>query len=72
MKQGISMGARREITRAMAKAYLEGTKGQKGVLLDNLCTAMGWSRANARRQLVAAANRKAGLVPLPKRRARKY
>lgn len=66
------MGARREITRATAKAYAAGTKGQKSVMLDNLCQAMGWSRANARRQLVAAANRKAGVVPLPKRRARKY
>jgi len=66
------MGARREITRATASAYVGGTKGQKSVMLDNLCASMGWSRANARRQLVAAASRKAGLVPLPKRRSRKY
>lgn len=72
MKQGISMGARREITRATALAYAGGTKGQKGVMLDSLCGSMGWSRANARRQLVAAAARKRGPVPLPKRRGRKY
>lgn len=69
----MSMGARREITRGMAVEYAKASKGEKGVLLDHLCAAMGWSRANARRQLVAAAPKPgAGPVALPRRRARKY
>ncbi|MGJ9404682.1 integrase, partial [Arthrobacter sp. KK5.5] len=66
------MGARREITRGLAVEYAKASKSQKGVLLDHVCGAMGWSRANARRQLVAAVVRRAGPVPLPRRRARKY
>ncbi len=58
--------------KARAMQYAKASKGPKGVLADNLCTAMGWCRVNARRQLIAAAGRKASPIPLPRRRARRY
>lgn len=65
------MGARREITRATPKAKANGTKGQKSGTLDNLCSAMDRSWANALRQLLATASRKAGLASALKRHSRK-
>ncbi|MEE1620493.1 integrase catalytic domain-containing protein [Zafaria sp. J156] len=72
MREGISMKARREIVRALAVEYAKASKGEKSVILDHVCTAMGWSRANARRRLVAAGKARAGPTPLPRRRQRKY
>lgn len=52
------MGARREITKKYAKEYASAGKKDKGRILDELCGATGWSRANARRALAAARVRK--------------
>lgn len=52
------MGARREITKKYAKEYASAGKKDKGRMLDELCGATGWSRANARRALAAARARK--------------
>ena len=45
----LSMSARREITKKYAREYQRASKKQRGVLLDGLCQATGWSRDNARR-----------------------
>ena len=55
----MSMGARREITKKHAAEYAKASKRDKGVLLDQLVGATGWSRANARRALTAAGKREA-------------
>ncbi|UNX53626.1 integrase [Georgenia sp. TF02-10] len=52
------MGARREITKRYAASYAAAGKKDKGRILDELCGATGWSRANARRALAAARVRK--------------
>ena len=52
------MAARREITKKYAKAYGQASKKQKGRLLDELCSATGWSRDNARRAIRNAATRR--------------
>lgn len=52
------MGARREITKKYAREYASAGKKDKGRMLDELCGATGWSRANARRALAAARARK--------------
>lgn len=55
MDGGLSMSARVEITRKYARGYRQAAKGEKGVILDQVCAVTGWSRDNARRRLVAAA-----------------
>ena len=45
------MAARREITKKYAREYQRATKKDKGRMLDELCGATGWSRANARRAI---------------------
>lgn len=52
------MSARREITKKHAAEYAKASKKAKGVMLDQLVATTGWSRANARRALTAAVNRK--------------
>ena len=52
------MSARREITKKHAAEYPKASKKAKGVMLDQLVATTGWSRANARRALTAAVNRK--------------
>ena len=52
------MSARREITKKHAAEYAKASKKSKGVMLDQLVTTTGWSRANARRALTAAGKRK--------------
>jgi hypothetical protein len=54
---GLSMGARREITKKYAREYASASKKAKGRLLDELVATTGWSRANARRQVAAAGRR---------------
>jgi len=58
MGQGLSMSTRREITKKFGREYARSSKKAKGRLLDEVMATMGWSRANARRQLRAAAVRK--------------
>src|SRR5919198_1280102 len=48
---GLSMAERRAVTRQMAKRYAAASKGDKGVMLDQLCSLTGWSRRHARRAL---------------------
>lgn len=52
------MGARREITKKYAREYASASKKVRGRLLDELVATTGWSRANARRQVAAAGQRK--------------
>jgi len=52
------MSARREITKKHAAEYRQASKKAKGVMLDQLVTTTGWSRANVRRALAAALKRK--------------
>ena len=54
MGSGLSMGARREITKKYAREYASASKKVRGRLLDELVATTGWSRANARRQVAAA------------------
>ena len=57
----LSMDARREITRSLAKKYAAAAKKEKGLILDHVTATTGWSRANARRQLVAVVVEEMGL-----------
>ncbi len=67
------MATRRDLTKAYAREYQRASKKRKGVMLDELCTATGWSRVNARRQLRQAASRKGRAGQTPRKpRARKY
>jgi hypothetical protein len=68
----LSMDARREITRSLAKKYAAAAKKEKGLILDHVTATTGWSRANARRQLVAVAGAARAPAKLPRRRGRKY
>lgn len=63
-----------EIVKGFALEYAKATKREKGILLDNLCAATGWSRANARRRVTTEFNKITGKKPvvLPKRRPRTY
>ena len=52
------MSARREITKKHAAEYEKASKKAKGVMLGQVVATTGWSRANARRALMAALKRK--------------
>lgn len=52
------MATRRELTKAYVRDYQRAGKKAKGVLLDELCAATGWSRVNARRAIREAGKRK--------------
>ena len=54
----LSLSARREITKTHARAYASASKKGKGEILARLVGEVGWSRANARRQLNAALARR--------------
>ena len=58
MDSGLSLTARREITKKEARAYSSVSKKAKGGILDRLVIEVGWSRANARRQLNLALARR--------------
>ncbi|MGK2964818.1 MAG: integrase catalytic domain-containing protein [Tepidiformaceae bacterium] len=67
------MTARREITKKYAREYQRASKKQRGVLLDGLCQATGWSRDNARRAIRnASVRRGAASQQTRKARGRKY
>src|SRR5664280_1272899 len=73
MGQRLSKATRHEITRKYAKEYERASKKDRGRMLDELVAVTGWSRANARRAVAAAARRRgpAGAVQR-KPRARTY
>ncbi|WP_114907172.1 hypothetical protein [Ornithinimicrobium murale] len=52
------MAARHEVTKKYAREYAAASKLRKGELLDELIGVMGWSRANARRAIRTAAQRR--------------
>lgn len=58
MGSELSMATKREITKKHAREYASASKKERGRILDALIATTGWSRANARRQLTAAAARK--------------
>lgn len=71
------MSSRAEVTTKYAKAYGRASKKDKGRVLDQVVEVTGWSRDNARRRLVTAANRPPGagrvVAKVPrKQRAPKY
>ena len=66
---GLSLSARREITKKEARAYASASKTGKGEILDRLIGEIGWSRANARRQLNAVLVRH-GAARMVKRKPR--
>ena len=49
----ISMGARREVTAAVAERYRQAGRIEKGRILDELCAVTGWHRKHAVRVLAA-------------------
>ena len=51
----ISMGARREITAAVAERYGRSGRAEKARILDELCAVTGWHRKHAVRALAAQA-----------------
>lgn len=58
MGSELSMATRREITKKYAREYATAAKKERGRMLDALVATTGWSRANARRQVQAASERK--------------
>ena len=69
MGQRLSMATKKEITKKLARAYGQSSTKAKSRMLDELTATMGWSRANARRRLRAAAVRK-GRASAAKRKPR--
>src|SRR5665811_495559 len=77
MRNELSMQSRAEVTTKYAKAYVKGSKKDKGLVLDQVVAVTGWSRDNARRRLTAAAQRRPGggrpvAIKARKPRAPKY
>lgn len=73
MGQRLSMATKKEITKRAAREYDRAGKKDKGRILDELSARMGWSRANARRQLKAAGARKGRAAAVARRpRPRTY
>jgi transposase InsO family protein len=73
MDQGLSMAARREITKRFAAEYARASKKDKGRILDELVGVTDWSRANARRALSTALKRKGPAKPVKRQpRPRTY
>ena len=69
----MSMATKREITKKFAREYGRASKRAEGRMLDEVSAAMGWSRANARRQLRAAAVRSGHASAVKRKpRARTY
>ena len=67
------MSTKKEITKKFGREYARSSKKVKGRLLDEVTAAMGWSRANARRQLRAAAVRSGHASAVKRKpRARTY
>jgi hypothetical protein len=54
------MRSRAEITKWYAAEYAKAGKKAKGLVLDEVCSVTGWSRANARRRLAAKAKEPPG------------
>lgn len=67
----MSMGSRAKITSRDAEAYARASKKDKGLILDQVTSVTGWSRDNARRRLVRAAQPPGRSAPR-KQRAPKY
>lgn len=64
---GLTLSARREITKKEAGAYAAASKKVRGEILDRLMAEVGWSRANARRQLAAAFKRRGPALAVKRR-----
>lgn len=60
----LSLGERAAVTNKMAAAYRQGSRAEKGEILDGLCELTGWHRDHARARL-----RTAGRVRVVKPRA---
>ena len=56
----MSMASRAEVTTRCARGYAKASKKDKGKVLDQVVAVTGWSRDNARRRLVAVANKPPG------------
>jgi hypothetical protein len=69
----ISMGARREITVAVAARYRSAGRREKGLVLDELCKLTGWHRKHAIRKLADSKALPPGASPdTPRRREPTY
>jgi hypothetical protein len=73
MARELAMATKRDLTKAYAREYARAAKKDKGLMLDELCAATGWSRVNARRA-IRQANARVGPAAARKRkpRPRKY
>ena len=69
MDFGLTMSARQEITKKEALEYVKASKKAKGLILDRVQAEIGWSRANARRQL-SNALKGSGAAPAVTRKPR--
>lgn len=58
MDCGLTLSARKEITKKEAFEYIKASKKAKGVILDRIQAGIGCSRINARRQITNALKRR--------------
>ena len=48
---GLTMSQRQAVTRVIAALYQQASPGEKGTILDELCTTTGWHGNHARKAL---------------------
>lgn len=73
MGHELTLATRRDITKKEAQLYARASKKEKGVILDRITTEIGWSRANARRQLQHALQRRGPAISIKRKpRGNKY
>src|SRR5882757_8364681 len=73
MAGSISMGARREVTVAVAARYRSAGRAEKRLVLDELCKLTGWHRKHAIRKLADCEALPPGASPdTPRRREPTY
>jgi hypothetical protein len=51
---GLTMSQRQAVTGTIATRYKQAGRGEKGLILDELCATTGWHRNHARKALAAA------------------
>ncbi|WP_334123395.1 integrase catalytic domain-containing protein [Glutamicibacter sp.] len=67
MGHELTLATRRDITKKEAPLYAKPSKKEKGVILDRITAEIGWSRANASRQLQHALQRRGPAISIKRK-----